>query len=165
MEQVQQELDETSDQLDSTLDAYGEARDEFIAQQGYIVMSIDNRGANVPRGRDWRKSVYKKIGIIATEDQAAAAKEIMKWDFVDPDRIGIWGWSGGGSMTLNCMFKHPDIYKTGIAVAFVSDQKLYDATYQERYMSIPSDNPDGFRDGSPITWAKQLEGNLLLDSP
>ncbi len=135
---------------------------EFIAQQGYIVMSIDNRGANVPRGRDWRKSVYKKIGIIATEDQAAAAKEIMKWDFVDPDRIGIWGWSGGGSMTLNCMFKHPDIYKTGIAVAFVSDQKLYDATYQERYMSIPSDNPDGFRDGSPITWAKQLEGNLLL---
>ena len=135
---------------------------EFVAQQGYIIISIDNRGTDVPRGREWRKSVYKKIGIIATEDQAAAAKKIMEWDFVDPDRIGIWGWSGGGSMTLNCMFKYPEIYKTGIAIAFISDQRLYDTVYQERYMDLPVNNEVGYREGSPITHAKNLEGNLLL---
>jgi len=135
---------------------------EFVAQKGYLVISIDNRGTKVPRGREWRKSVYKKIGIIATEDQAAAAKKIMGWDFVDPDRIGIWGWSGGGSMTLNCMFKYPEIYKTGIAIAFISDQKLYDTVYQERYMDLPKNNEDGYKQGSPITHAKNLEGNLLL---
>ena len=135
---------------------------EYIAQQGYIVMSIDNRGTNVPRGREWRKCIYKKIGIIATDDQAAAARKIMEWDFIDPDRIAIWGWSGGGSMTLNCMFKYPDIYKTGIAVAFVSHQKLYNTIYQERYMDTPANNPEGFAQGSPITFAKNLKGNLLL---
>ena len=135
---------------------------EFVAEQGYIVISIDNRGTDVPRGREWRKSIYKKIGIIATIDQAAAAKKIMDWDFVDPDRIGIWGWSGGGSMTLNCMFKYPEIYKTGIAIAVISDQRLYDTIYQERYMDLPINNEEGYREGSPITHAKSLEGNLLL---
>ena len=133
---------------------------EYVAQNGYIVVSIDNRGTKVPRGRKWRKSVYKKIGIIATEDQAAAAKKIMEWDFVDPDRIGIWGWSGGGSMTLNCMFKYPEIYKTGIAIAFISDQRIYDTVYQERYMDLPINNEEGYTQGSPITNAKNLEGNL-----
>jgi len=135
---------------------------QFMAQQGYIVISIDNRGTDVPRGRAWRKSVYKKIGIIATIDQAAAAKKIQEWDFVDPERIGIWGWSGGGSMTLNCMFKYPEIYKTGVAVAFISNQKLYNTIYQERYMAHPDDNKEGYINGSPITHAKNLEGNLLL---
>lgn len=135
---------------------------EYVAQLGYVVISVDNRGTNVPKGRKWRKSIYKKIGIIATIDQAAAARKIMEWDFVDPDRIGIWGWSGGGSMTLNCMFKYPEIYKTGIAIAFVSHQKLYDAIYQERYMSLLDDNKEGYEQGSPITFAHQLEGNLLL---
>lgn len=135
---------------------------QFLANQGYIVISVDNRGTNVPRGRNWRKSIYKQIGILATEDQAAAARKIMEWDFVDPNRIGIWGWSGGGSMTLNCMFKYPQIYKTGIAIAFISNQKIYDTIYQERYMSVPSDNEYGYREGSPITHAKNLEGNLLL---
>ncbi len=135
---------------------------QFLANQGYLVISIDNRGTNVPRGREWRKSIYKQIGILATKDQAAAARKIMEWDFVDPERIGIWGWSGGGSMTLNCMFKYPGIYKTGIAIAFISDQKIYDTIYQERYMSVPDDNEYGYREGSPITHAKNLEGNLLL---
>lgn len=135
---------------------------EYIAQQGYIVISIDNRGTDVPRGRAWRKSVYKKIGIIATIDQAAAARKIMEWDFIDAERIAIWGWSGGGSMTLNCMFKHPEIYKTGIAVAFISHQKIYNTIYQERYMDHPDNNKEGFEQGSPITHAKNLEGNLLL---
>lgn len=141
---------------------FGDYWHQFLAQQGYLIMSIDNRGTNVPRGRDWRKSVYRKIGIIATDDQAAAARKIMDWDFVDPERIGIWGWSGGGSMTLNCMFKYPEIYKTGIAVAFISHQKLYDTIYQERYMDQPKNNVEGYEQGSPITHAKNLEGNLLL---
>lgn len=136
--------------------------DQLLAQEGYIVISIDNRGTDTPRGRDWRKSVYKKIGILAPQDQAACAKKIMEWNFVDPERIGIWGWSGGGSNTLNCMFRYPEIYKTGIAIAFISDQLLYDNIYQERYMNLPENNPEGYRDGSPISHAKNLKGNLLL---
>ncbi|MHC1704733.1 MAG: S9 family peptidase [Tenuifilaceae bacterium] len=136
--------------------------DQLLAQEGYLVISIDNRGTDTPRGREWRKSVYKKIGIIAPQDQAACARKIMEWNFVDPERIGIWGWSGGGSNTLNCMFRYPEIYKTGIAIAFISNQKLYDNIYQERYMNLPDNNEEGYRDGSPITHAKNLEGNLLL---
>jgi dipeptidyl-peptidase 4 len=134
----------------------------MLAQEGYLVISIDNRGTNTPRGREWRKCVYKKIGILAPRDQAACAQKIMEWPFVDPERIGIWGWSGGGSNTLNCMFRYPEIYKTGIAVAFISDQKLYDNIYQERYMNLPENNEEGYRDGSPVTHAKNLQGNLLL---
>lgn len=140
----------------------GNLWDQLLAQEGYIVISVDNRGTNSPRGRDWRKCVYKKIGIIAPQDQAACARKIMEWDFVDSSRIGIWGWSGGGSNTLNCMFRYPEIYKTGIAIAFISDQKLYDNIYQERYMNLPKNNEEGYRDGSPITHAKNLQGNLLL---
>lgn len=136
--------------------------DELLAQEGYLVISVDNRGTNSPRGREWRKCVYEKIGIIAPKDQAACAKKIIEWDFVDSGRIGIWGWSGGGSNTLNCMFRYPDIYKTGIAIAFISNQLLYDNIYQERYMNTPWNNPEGYRDGSPITHAKNLKGNLLL---
>jgi len=136
---------------------------QYLAQKGYVVVSIDNRGTRTPRGRDWRQSIYGQIGILATEDQSKAAKKILEMNnFLDPARVGIWGWSGGGQMTLNCMFKHPEIYKTGIAIAFVSDQKLYDATYQERYMGLPEGNPKGYRDGSPITWAKNLQGNLMI---
>ncbi|MDA3904756.1 MAG: S9 family peptidase, partial [Bacteroidales bacterium] len=106
--------------------------DYFLSQQGYIIISVDNRGTKVPRGREWKESIYKKIGIAAPFDQAAAARHIIqKWDFIDKDRIGIWGWSGGGSMTLNCMFRFPEIYKTGVAIAFVSNQKFYDSFYQE----------------------------------
>ena len=86
----------------------------------------------------------------------------MEWDFVDPGRIGIWGWSGGGSMTLNCLFRFPEIYKMGIAIAFVSHQKFYDTCYQERYMGLPDNNEDGYREGSPITHAHKLQGKLLI---
>jgi len=135
----------------------------MLAQQGYIIVSIDNRGTPAPRGREWRKCIYRQIGILASADQAAAVKEIIKeWPYVDSSRIGIWGWSGGGQMTLNAMFRYPDLYKTGIAVAFVSDQRLYDTIYQERYMGLPKDNEDGYKNGSPITFADQLKGNLLI---
>lgn len=140
----------------------GNLWDQLLAQEGYIVISVDNRGTKTPRGREWRKCVYKKIGIIAPQDQAACARKIMEWSFVDSERIGIWGWSGGGSNTLNSIFRYPEIYKTGIAIAFISDQKLYDNIYQERYMNLPANNEEGYRDGSPITHAKNLEGNLLL---
>jgi len=135
---------------------------QLLAARGYIIISIDNRGTKLPKGRAWRKSIYRQIGILASEDQAKAARQILKWKFIDPERIGIWGWSGGGSMTLNCMFRYPDIYKTGIAIAFISNQKFYDTCYQERYMGLPDNNEYGYRQGSPITHAAGLKGNLLL---
>ena len=135
----------------------------MLAQQGYIVASFDNRGTPAPRGRAWRKSVYRQIGILASADQAAAVRAaIAAWPFVDADRVGSWGWSGGGQMTLNAIFRYPDLYKTGMAIAFVSDQRLYDTIYQERFMGLPQDNPEGYKNGSPITFAKNLKGNLLI---
>lgn len=141
----------------------GDLWHHYLAQQGYVVMSVDNRGTKTPRGRDWRKSIYGQIGILATEDQSKAAKEILKtYDFLDAENVGIWGWSGGGQMTLNCMFKYPEIYSTGLAVSFVSDQRLYDATYQERYMGLLTENKTGYRDGSPINFAQNLQGALMI---
>jgi dipeptidyl-peptidase-4 len=135
----------------------------MLAQQGYMIASVDNRGTPAPRGRAWRKIIYRQIGILASADQAAAAKAlIQKWPSVDPARIGIWGWSGGGSMTLNAMFRYPEIYKTGIAVAFVANQRYYDSIYQERYMGLPKENKEGYKNGSPITFVNKLQGNLLI---
>jgi len=132
-----------------------------MAEDGYIYISIDNRGTPVPKGREWRKSVYRKIGQVNIRDQALAAKEIMQWPFVDSSRVAVWGWSGGGSATLNLMFQYPDIYKTGIAVAAVGNQLTYDNIYQERYMGLPQQNREDFVNGSPITYAKNLKGHLL----
>ena len=141
----------------------GSLWDQYMAQQGYIVMSVDNRGTKTPRGNKWRKSIYGQIGILASEDQSKAAKKILDtYNFLDPSRVGIWGWSGGGQMTLNCMFRYPEIYSSGLAVSFVSDQRLYDATYQERYMGLLEDNAKGYHDGSPINFAQHLEGNLMI---
>jgi dipeptidyl-peptidase-4 len=135
----------------------------MLAQQGYLVMSVDNRGTSAPRGREWRKCIYRQIGILASADQAAATKAIIeRWPYVDPDRIGIWGWSGGGSMSLNAIFRYPDLYHTAMAIAFISNQRFYDTIYQERYMGLPDDNEEGFKNGSPITFAHQLKGNLLI---
>ncbi|WDF77763.1 DPP IV N-terminal domain-containing protein [Mucilaginibacter sp. KACC 22773] len=134
-----------------------------MADDGYIYMSVEGRGAPAPKGTAWRKAIYKNIGIINIRDQAMAAKEILKWPFVDSSRIAVHGWSGGGSSTLNLMFQYPEIYKTGIAVAAVGDQLTYDNIYQERYMGVPV-NDEGraaFIKGSPITYAKNLRGNLL----
>jgi len=141
----------------------GDLWHHYLAQLGYVVISVDNQGTAAPRGKVWRNSIYEQIGILAAKDQAAAAKKILATHpFLDRERVGIWGWSGGGSMTLNCMFRYPNIYKTGIAIAFVSHQKLYDSAYQERYMGLPDENTEGYREGSPITHASKLEGNLLL---
>ena len=134
----------------------------MLSQMGYIVMSVDNRGTPAPRGRAWRKAIYKQIGVLNGADQAAAARAIAKWPFVDPRRLGVWGWSGGGSTTLNVMFRTPDVYRMGMAVAPVADLHYYDTIYQERYVGLPQDNPEVYRVGSPVTFASQLKGDLLV---
>jgi len=133
-----------------------------MAEEGYVYISLDNRGTPAPKGREWRKSIYRKIGRINIDDQAMAAREILKWDFIDTSRVAVWGWSGGGSATLNLMFRYPDIYKTGIAIAAISNQLTYDNIYQERYMGLPQENPEDFTAGSPVTHARNLTGNLLV---
>ena len=137
--------------------------DRLLAKEGFVVLSFDNRGTPSPRGRQWRKSIYRQVGILAAEDQAAALQQTLEErTYLDPERVGIWGWSGGGSMTLNAMLKHPDLYHAGISVAAVPNMRLYDTIYQERYMGLPNDNVDGYRNGSPINYAHQLAGKLLI---
>lgn len=149
----------------TVIDAYDVSRNRnyngSMAEDGYIYISLDNRGTPAPKGRAWRKSIYRKIGLININDQAMAAKEILKWDFVDSERVAVWGHSGGGSATLNLIFRYPEIYKTGISLAAVANQLTYDNIYQERYMGLPQENMEDFIKGSPITYAKNLEGNLL----
>lgn len=147
-------------------DMWGGARGlwhQMLAQQGYVVASIDNRGTMSPRGRAWRKCVHRQIGILASQEQAASVRALLKrWPNADAARVGVWGWSGGGSMSLNAIFRYPDLYHTAIAVAPNANQLLYDSIYQERYMGLPQDNAAGYREGSPLTHAKNLRGNLLV---
>ena len=111
----------------------------------------------------WRKSIYRQVGILASKDQAAAVRQVLKdRPYLDADRVGVWGWSGGGSMTLNALFRYPDLYHAGISIAPVPNQLLYDTIYQERYMGLPDDNKEGYKNGSPITFAKNLKGKLQL---
>jgi len=149
----------------TVLDSWGSSTllwHTMLTQKGYIVVSVDSRGTPSPRGREFRKASHGKVGILTAADHAAAARAIRQWPSVDSTRIGVWGWSGGGSMTLMLMFRYPDLYQAGMAVAPVSDQRLYDAAYQERYMGLPSTNEEGFREGSPVTHAAGLKGNLLI---
>ena len=135
----------------------------MLTQQGYIVASVDNRGTPSPRGRAFRKSIYRKIGSLSSADQAAAAKSMLaKMPYLDASRVGIWGWSGGGVATLNAMFRYPDVYKTGMAVAPAPDMRYYDTIYTERYMGLPKDNPKDFENSSATTFADGMKGDLLI---
>jgi len=135
----------------------------MLTQQGYIVASVDNRGTPSPRGRAWRKAIYRKNGLVNSADQANAVKAITaKMPFVDASRVGIWGWSGGGVSTLNAMFRYADTYKMGMAVAPVPDQRYYDTIYTERYMGLPDANAEDYKQSSPITFANGLKGDLLI---
>ena len=141
----------------------GDLWNQYITNLGYIVVSIENRGANAPRGREWRKCIYGEVGTFASQDQAQGILDMAKrYPFIDRDRIGITGWSGGGSQTLNSMFRYPEVFRTGIAIAAVADQRTYDTVYQERYSNTPQNNPEGYKKGSPISWAAGLKGNLLI---
>ena len=132
-----------------------------MAADGYIYISMDNRGTPAAKGRAWRKAIYQKIGIVNIRDQAMGAKEILKLPFIDSTRVAVWGWSGGGSATLNLLFQFPDLYKTGISIAAVANQLTYDNIYQERYMGSPFESTEAYVKGSPISYAKNLRGNLL----
>ncbi|CAM3019157.1 S9 family peptidase [Chryseobacterium flavum] len=134
-----------------------------MAEDGYLYVSLENRGTPAPKGREWRKSIYRKIGQLNIRDQAMGAKALFaKWPYIDTSRVAVWGWSGGGSSTLNLLGQYPDIYQTGIAIAPVANQLFYDNIYQERYMGLPQENREDFVNGSPLAYAKNLKGNLLL---
>ena len=135
----------------------------LMTQRGFIVATVDNRGTRAPRGRDWRRSLYGAVGVLGSRDQSDALKAMCeRWTYIDSDHVGVWGHSGGGSMTLNMMFRYPQQYHAGISRAPVTDQLLYDTIYQERYSGLLEDHEDGYREGSPINFASQLEGKLLL---
>jgi dipeptidyl-peptidase 4 len=135
----------------------------FLANEGYIIASFDNHGTPAPRGREWRKIVYGSVGVLSSKEQVAALQKLEEsHPFIDPARVAVWGWSGGGSNTLNLMFRSPDIYKVGMSVAPVADQRLYDSIYQERYMGLPQENAAGYEAGSAINYAAGLRGNLLI---
>jgi dipeptidyl-peptidase-4 len=134
-----------------------------LADDGYLVASFDNSGTPAPKGTHWRKVIYGSVGVLASQEQAAALRGLaVTHSYVDLTRVGVFGWSGGGSMTLNLMFRHPELYSVGVAGAPVSDQTLYDSIYQERYMGLPTDNAKGYHDGSPISFAEGLKGKLLI---
>ena len=126
-------------------------------------IEIDNRGTRAPKGKAWRKSIYGAVGVLSSRDQSDALKVMSeRWRYIDTDNVAIWGHSGGGSMTLNMLFRYPEQYKVGISLAPVPDQRLYDSIYQERYSGLLSDYAEGYEQGSPITHAKNLQGKLLM---
>lgn len=133
-----------------------------MPDDGYVYVSLENRGAPAPRGAAWRHSIYRKIGRVNIRDQAMGALEVFKWGFIDTNRVAVWGWSGGGASTLNLLGQYPEIYQTGISIAPVTNQLLYDNIYQERYMGLPQENEEDFLQGSAITYAKNVKGNLLI---
>ena len=147
-------------------DVYGGSRFLFnalLVQEGFIVVSVDNRGTRSPKGRDWRKSIYKKIGGITVQDQADALDELAsRYSFIDTSRIGVFGHSGGGSSTLNMLFKHGDKFHAGVAIAPVPDIRLYDTIYQERYSGNPHTDPESYYNTSSVNFVEGFVGKLLL---
>lgn len=134
---------------------------QMLAQQGYIVVSVDGRGTG-GRGDAFKKQTYKQLGKLELEDQIAAANWLKKQTFVDANRIGIWGWSFGGYLTSLCMTKGENTFKMGIAVAPVTNWRYYDTVYTERFLQTPQENPKGYDDNSPINFAQNLTGKYLL---
>jgi len=135
----------------------------YLTQQGYLVASVDNRGTRSPRGFEWRRSIYKNLGVVTVRDQYDALQAMLdRWAFIDANRVGIWGHSGGGSQTLNALFRYPDAYHVGMALAPVPDLTLYDTIYQERYSGLLPESAESYRETSAITHAQNLQGDLLL---
>jgi dipeptidyl-peptidase-4 len=134
-----------------------------LAEAGYVVACVDTQGTPGPRGKRWRKSTYQRFGLVGSDQHAAAVRALAaERPYLDPGRVAVWGWSGGGTMTLNLMFRHPELYRVGMAVAPVSDLTLYDSIYQERYTGLPQTDAEAYRVNSPIHFAEGLEGELLL---
>lgn len=134
----------------------------YLTEQGYIVVSVDNRGTGA-RGRDFEKQVYKKLGQYEVEDQIDAAKYLLEeHDYLDDTRVGIWGWSYGGYMSSLVLAQGSDVFSTAIAVAPVTSWRFYDTIYTERFMQTPQMNPEGYEKGAPLTYADQITGDYLL---
>jgi dipeptidyl-peptidase-4 len=133
----------------------------YLASKGYVVVCVDGRGTGA-RGADFRKCTYGKLGILETKDQIETAKYLAQQSFIDKNRIGIWGWSYGGSMTLWSMSTGEKIFKAGIAVAPVTDWNLYNTAYTERFMNRPQENFDGYTQTSAIGMVSKLNGKLLI---
>ncbi|MGA8144687.1 MAG: S9 family peptidase [Candidatus Acidiferrales bacterium] len=137
--------------------------DRVAAAAGYVVVSFDNRGTPAPKGRAWRKAIYGSIHPVVVKEQSAALRNFLaSHPFADGSHVAVWGWSGGGSSTLNLMFRSPDLYSVGMSVAPVPDLRLYDSIYQERYMGLPLENAEGYRNSSAVNFAEGLRGHLLL---
>ncbi|NOT30963.1 MAG: S9 family peptidase, partial [Planctomycetes bacterium] len=149
-----------------TNDAWKGTRGLFhhaLAEAGYVVACVDSEGTPSPRGKRWRKSTYQRFGPVGSDQQAAAVRALCaERPYLDPERVAVWGWSGGGTMTLNLMFRHPEVYRVGMSVAPVPDMSLYDSIYQERYTGLPETDAEAYRVNSPITYAEGLRGELLL---
>lgn len=147
----------------TTVDRWGGTFNRVLASAGFLVASFDNRGTPAPRGRAWRKAVYKDVGPLSSAEQDSALLSLEKQrPYIDPHAIGVWGWSGGGTETLNLMFRYPDDYHVGVSVASVPDQRLYDTIYQERYMGLPQDDAKAYEQSSAINFANGLRGRLLV---
>ena len=145
-------------------DSYGQHSNFLYAgdiAKDYVQISIDSRGTPSLKGAAWRKAIYRKIGTINIRDIAFGTKKLLEKNYMDKSRVAVWGWSGGGSSTLNLMFNYPEIYQTGISIAAVGNQLCYDNIYQERYMGLPQENMEDFVKGSPINNVKGLQGKLL----
>ena len=141
--------------------SYMDSWHQMIAQNGYIVVSVDNRGTGF-RGEEFRKCTYKQLGKLETADQIEAAKYLGNLPYVDASRIGIYGWSYGGFMSLSCLLKGNDVFKLALAVAPVTNWRYYDNIYTERFMQKPQDNPEGYDQNSPLNFADRLKGKLLV---
>lgn len=134
---------------------------QMLAEKGYIVASIDNRGTGA-RGAEFQKCTYLHLGKLETQDQIEGAKYFQSRKFVDATRVGIWGWSYGGYMAANCITKGADYFKMAISVAPVTDWEYYDSIYTERYMRTPEENKDGYKEGAPINYADAVKGHYML---
>ena len=152
--------------LQTVLDRWGAAQIDFlrvVADAGYVTVSIDNRGTACPKGAAWRRSVFGSLGPLSTEEQAAGLQKLAEMKpYIDLSRVGIWGWSGGGSNTLNAMFRKPDIYHVGIAVVPKPQPWLYNAWFQEIFMRTREVNAEGYQRSAPINFAEGLKGKLLI---
>ncbi len=150
----------------TVLNEWGAAQIDFhrvVAELGYVVVSIDNRGTPAPKGAAWRRSIFGSLGPLSTEEQEAGLQALAKQcPFVDLSRVGIWGWSGGGSNTLNALFRKPDSYHVGIAVVPKPQPHLYNAWFQEIFMRDRQVNPEGYERSAPIHFAEGLQGKLLI---
>lgn len=150
----------------TVLDRWGGNRYLFhllLTQLGYVVMSVDNRGTPAPRGRAWRKVIYLKHGLLPSQDQAAAVRALEKrWSWMDASEIGIYGWSGGGNVSMNAIFRNPDVYSVAMPGAGISNFMFYHAGWIERFLGLPSDHPEAYKTVAPINVAKNLRGHLLI---